>query len=59
MEELPFDTFRIKELEDIGLTKITKHLQDYYRTRRYAVIYGFTIRSTISHKFSWCEYSEG
>jgi len=40
--------FRIKELEDAGLTKIPKHLQDYYKSRRLAQVLGFTIMKPIS-----------
>ena len=48
MEQLPFDTFRIKALEDNGLTKVPKQLYDYYRTRRQGMIFGFIVMKPVT-----------
>lgn len=56
MAELPFDTFRSRQLEESGLRKIPEHLKEYYSRRKEFEVYGFVIQkpTTDSELVSQC-----
>jgi hypothetical protein len=48
MADLPFNTFRLRLLEEAGMRKIPKHLKEYYWDRKQLEISGFAIQKPIT-----------